>query len=116
MMSRLAFADSVAVPEATILAVGDDFSRARRGRGRKTNATTFASFSEVTPVFVDALDPEIVISSALGHNFDCVDLAEKLSSMGFEGCYRLIADGLPRPDMVLKEIRALFPTLRVELE
>jgi hypothetical protein len=116
MMSRLAFADPVAVPEETILAVGEDFSRARCGRERKTNATTFASFAEVTPVLVDALDPEIVISSVLGHNFDCVDLAEKLCEMGFEGRYRLIADGLPRPDVVIKEIRALFPTLRVELE
>jgi hypothetical protein len=100
-----------------VLAVGDVFSiRTRTAPGVAGDTTAFAEFSEVTPELMEALSPQVVISSVLGRNFDCVDLAERLCEVGFNGCYRLIAHGMPQPDLVLREIRSLFPSLRVELD
>jgi hypothetical protein len=105
------------VAEIVVLAVGDVFSiRTRLDAGVAGDRTAFAEFSEVTPELMEALSPQIVVSSVLGRNFDCVDLAEKLCEVGFNGCYRLIAHGMPQPGLVLREIRSLFPSLRVELD
>jgi hypothetical protein len=104
-------------PEIAVLAVGDVFSlRTRIDAGLAGATTAFAEFSDVTPELMEALSPQIVVSSVLGRNFDCVDLAERLCEVGFRGCYRLIAHGMPQPDLVLREIRSLFPGLRVELD
>ena len=109
--------EPVARPEVVVLAVGDVLTLKT---GSETNlagdTTAFTDFSDVTHDLLDALDPQIVVSSVLGRNFDCVDLAEKLDSIGFRGCYRLIGHGIPQPELVLREIRSLFPSLRVELD
>lgn len=103
--------------EVVVLAIGDVFSiRTRIDADLAGDRTAFAEYGEVTPELLEALRPQVVVSSVLGRNFDCVDLAEKLSGYGFEGCYRLIAHGMPQPELVLREIRALFPELRVELD
>lgn len=103
--------------ETVVLAVGDVFSLTTRIiADRAGEKTAFADFSEVTPELVDSLSPEIVVSSVVGRNFDCVDLAEKLSSIDFSGCYRLIAHGLPQPELVLREMRGLFPGLNIQLD
>ena len=100
-----------------ILAVGDVLSlRSRSEADIAGDATAFANFADVTQELVDALDPQIVVSSVLGRNFDCVDLAERLDHLGFRGRYCLIAHGIPEPGLVLREIRSLFPALQVELD
>lgn len=100
-----------------VLAVGDVFSiRSRIDADLAGDRTAFAEFTEITPELMDALRPQVVVSSILGRNFDCVDLAEKLCEVRFTGCYRLIAHDMPQPDLVLGEIRSLFPGLRVELD
>jgi hypothetical protein len=104
-------------PEVIVLAVGEALSLRKRSVAEGAHeATTFADFSEVSGELIEALDPHIVVSSVLGRNFDCVDLAERLEDLGFRGRYRLIGYGVPQPDLVLREIRSLFPSLTVELE
>ncbi len=120
-MNRLAFGEDLesgrAMSAANVLAVGDTLSPGLHAAvDPDGDSTTFASYSDVTPSLVDTLGPEVVVSLVLGSSFDCVDLAEKLSAMGFDGRYCLIAHGLPRPDLILREIRSLFPMLKVELE
>lgn len=103
--------------EVLVLAVGDVFPLAARiNADLEGGRTAFADFSDVTHDLVATLAPQVVISSVLGRNFDCVDLAEKLAALGFRGCYRLIGHGIPRPELVVREIRALFPGLHVELD
>lgn len=103
--------------QVVVLAVGDILSLENRPEPDLSEPTTaFADFSEVTGELVEALEPQVVVSSVLGRNFDCVDLAERLADIGFRGCYRVIGHGLPQPDLVLREIRSLFPSLRVELD
>lgn len=100
-----------------VLAVGDVLSlRTRVGSHQANETLAFADFLDVTDELVEALNPEVVVSSVLGRNFDCVDLAEKLDEIGFRGRYRLIGHGIPQPELVLREIRSLFPSLAVELD
>lgn len=114
---RSAFESDGRGSEVVVLAVGDVFSiRTRLDADVAGDRTAFAEFAEVTPELLDALRPEVVVSSVLGRNFDCVDMAEKLCAVGFSGCYRLIAHGMPQPNLVLREIRSLFPALHVELD
>ena len=122
-MTRLAvrhqdlFQDGRAATEIVVLAVGDVFSiRTRIDADLAGDRTAFAEFSEVTSDLMEALRPQVVVSSVLGRNFDCVDLAERLSEIGFDGSYRLIAHGMPEPDLVRREIESLFPDLQVELD
>lgn len=108
--------DPVAVENVVALAVGDVSSWWSRQDGDLADRpAAFADFSDVTPDLIEALNPEIVVSSVFGRNFDCVDLAQRLSDIGYEGRYRMIGYGMPQPDLVLREIKALFPELRVEM-
>ena len=109
--------EPAAKSEVVVLAVGDVlWLRTRSDADLAGGATAFADFADVTHELVDALDPQIVVSSVLGRNFDCLDLAEKLDGIGFRGRYCLIAHGIPEPELVLREVRSLFPALRVELD
>ena len=103
--------------EVVVLAVGDVLSlKARVDADLAGDTTALADFVEVTPELMQVLRPHVVVSSVLGRNFDCVDLAERLSDIGFDGHYRLIGHGIPQPELVLRELRSLFPNLRVELD
>lgn len=108
--------ETVADVEPVVLAVGDLFSLKVQMDGRRVADAAFADFADVDAELIRSLRPNLVISAMLARNFDCVDLAERLSTIGFEGSYRLLSHGVPQPELVLHEIRSLFPDLRIELE
>ena len=74
-----------------------------------------------TPVFLgyDRLDrdlirkiaPERVLSWLFCNDYDAYDVAFLLTTSGFRGKYRAIADSLPEPAAVTREIRGCFPGL-----
>jgi hypothetical protein len=97
-----------------MLAVGDGFSSDAVREAASAN-TAFADYADVTRELMHALRPQIVISSMLARNFDCVDLAGRLSAIGFRGTYRLIGHGMPEPELIVRELRSLFPGLEVDL-
>jgi hypothetical protein len=121
-VNRLAVCDkevsaSDSESDFVVLAVGDVLSlTTRMSADLAADTTAFAEFVDVTPELMSELAPQVVVSSVLGRNFDCVDLAERLNEVGFEGCYRLIGHGMPEPLLVLREIRSLFPSLHVEMD
>ena len=95
-----------------ILAVGDSEEWLRQGnRSLTKGSVVFASIEEVTPTLVGRLCPTVVISPALSHRFDCIDLAQILHGIGFKGRYRAVSTELPNPDMVEREIGYLCPGL-----
>lgn len=122
-MSRVAIRElqpsdeAIMASEVVVLAVGDVLSLRRSAKSNLAgDATAFADFADVTRELIEVLEPQVVVSSVLGRNFDCVDLAERLDGFGFRGCYRLIGHGIPQPELVLRELRSLFPSLCVELD
>ena len=99
-----------------VLAVGDR-SRARRSERNRSGDSriSFVEFHELNDCLLQRVRPGVVVSSLLGRRFDCVDLAQRLHDLGYKGKYRVLTDELPRPEMVLGELRTLFPGLDVEI-
>lgn len=97
---------------ATILAVGDlDEWTRHRGTLPVDGSLAFASFQGITAELFEILSPQIVLSPLLARGFDCIDLAQMLASIGFTGQYRAIAEDLPNPEIIRREITALCPAL-----
>lgn len=95
-----------------ILAVGDPDEWQRQGNHIPTDGgVAFASIEEVTPELLDRLSPTYVVSPALSHRFDCIDLAQLLHRHGYRGRYRAMSKELPRPELVEREIAQICPDL-----
>lgn len=96
----------------TILAVGDvDEWTRHRGSLPVSGKLAFSSFEGITQELFQIINPEVVFSPILARGFDCIDLAQVLSSIGYPGRYRAIAAALPDPDIVKREIRSMCPGL-----
>jgi hypothetical protein len=104
-----------AIRPVIVLAVGDGFSNSDACDAASRASTAFTDYADVGAELIHALRPQVVISSMLARNFDCVDLAERLVAIGFEGTYRLIGHGIPEPELVVRELQSLFPGLKVDL-
>jgi hypothetical protein len=73
-------------------------------------------FEGVTAPLLARLKPQFVVSALFTPGFDILDLAQCLQSCGFQGAYRAINDGaLPKPALVLREVRASCPGLDVDI-
>jgi hypothetical protein len=68
-------------------------------------------FHEVTDDLLAQLVPRLILSPLLARTFDCVDLAQRLGSLGYTGPYRAIDSGLPDPALIVREVRSLVPGL-----
>ena len=75
----------------------------------------FAEFWEVTPELLSMLAPSVVLAPVLARGFDCVDLGARLFDCGFVGRYIIMAPSLPDPNLVLRELRSLFPGLDIDI-
>lgn len=96
----------------TVLAVGDVQEWRRSGREIPADSKlAFADFTSVTEELFDLIAPTLVLSPLLARGFDCSDLAQVLTSLGFKGRYRAVADALPDPEMIRREIASLCPGL-----
>lgn len=76
---------------------------------------TMANFSELTPERFTGWEADMVLSPLFSSEFDCHELAERLTSLGFSGQYRAVATWLPNPGLVKREIRARFPGLDFDI-
>ena len=95
-----------------ILAVGSAAEWREGGnRLQADGRVAFSSLEEVSEESLARLCPTVILSPVLARNFDCIDLAQKLFSLGFRGRYRAVTDQLPDPEMVEREIRHLCPGL-----
>lgn len=99
-------------PFVSVLAVGDTDEWLRRKRpvppGGRIILTSFADLSRE---LLDRVKPRLVLSPLLARDFDCIDLAQMLFTLGFAGQYRVVSSDLPDPRVVVAEIRGLCPGL-----
>jgi hypothetical protein len=75
----------------------------------------FIEFGDLTPEILHSICPDSVISPAISSQFDCLDLAEFLSAARYKGAYRVIARGLPRPEIIRNELRSFYPELDFDM-
>lgn len=57
----------------------------------------------------------MVVSLAISREFDCFDVAQVLTFVGFAGRHRILPVGLPNPAILLREARRQFPDLDIDL-
>jgi hypothetical protein len=97
---------------ATVLAVGDiDEWRRHGGDLPADSRLAFTDFRSVTAELFQVMAPTLVLSPLLARGFDCIDLAQVLHAMGYRGRYRAVADLLPDPGMIRREIATICPGL-----
>ncbi len=68
-------------------------------------------FDELRDAVLAIHDPQLIFSPVVAKGFDCIDVAARLSELAYAGAYRAIAHRLPNPDIVKREVRAVFPGL-----
>lgn len=97
---------------AAVLAVGDTREWIGSGRRIVTDGEVFlVDFHEVTTDLLSGIAPRLVLSPLLARTFDCVDLAQRLGRLRYEGPYRAIDSGLPDPMLIVREVKLLVPGL-----
>jgi len=71
----------------------------------------FVDFDDVTYQTLEKIKPQVILSPLLGRTFDAVEVARRLEAMDYRGCYRVVTDGVPEPDVVKREVSAIAPKL-----
>ena len=54
---------------------------------------------------------DLVLSPVVAKDFDCIDVALLLTELGYVGAYRAVGRQLPKPDIVMREVKAACPKL-----
>ena len=74
--------------------------------GAAIPATTVA-FDRLTPLMLRAMGTQVVLSCAVTPTFDAYEVAARLNALGFAGRYIALAQSLPDPHLIRREINAL---------
>ena len=61
------------------------------------------------------LQPELILSALILGRYDVIDLAEMLSTLGYQGQYRAVCPYLPQPDLVRADVAQQAPDLDFDL-
>ena len=103
-------------PAPFILVVGEASHWRTAGKNLPVdNQLIFVDFEEVTGELLETLSPNIVLSPLLCASFDCLDLAQVLQRLGYNGRYRVLTQNVPDPMLVKCEIRSISPSIDFDL-
>ena len=95
-----------------VLAIGDMREWHRiKGDFDVSSQIAFADFPDLSSAMLSVLQPELIVSPLLTSTFDCIDLSTWLASVNYKGQYRALSFALPRPEIVIREIKTLCPDL-----
>lgn len=102
--------------EPTLLVVGDLRRWQLAGRALPSgDGLFFASFIELTREFLEHTMPDLILSPLVAQDFDAVDVARRLINAGYEGRYRAVAERIPQPEVVRREVNAIAPNLDFDI-
>lgn len=71
----------------------------------------FCGFDDLTPEYLDQIEPSVILSALACRDFDVLDLALRLKELAFSGRFRVLVRDLPQPEVVTREVRAAAPGL-----
>ena len=71
----------------------------------------FTSFDDLSSDLLSRTMTNIVLSALWTEEFDAMDLAGKLSMLGYVGRYRVVSDRVPKPELIASEIGKVYPFL-----
>ena len=98
-----------------IIAVGEPTEWTKKRNPLPSENVAFVSFQDITDITLDHLAPSIIYSPVLAQRFDCIELAVLLHNLGFKGEYRAVARDLPKPDLIVREVRQICPRLSFQI-
>ncbi len=100
-----------------MLAVGTRLAElSRNERPPVSGSVVHVEFSDISSTLIESLRPSLVLTPLLSRWFDCIELAQRLSECGYSGSLHILADGIPRPQIVLNEVREVCPDLAVQID
>ncbi len=99
-----------------LLAIGDPDEWCEQGNALPIGGQmSFLAFHELSEAAIEHFQPSVIYSPVLAHDFDCIEVAMLLSTLGFDGIYRAFATDLPRPDVIEREVRQLCDDFTFEI-
>jgi hypothetical protein len=104
-------------PQNSLTLMVGDATRLQSVRPQITskNAIFFIEYSDLTPQIFKAFNPTVVLSPAMSNSFDCLDLAEFLTTCSYTGQYRISLKSIPYPEIILREVRQKHPHLDFDI-
>ncbi|GAD56384.1 hypothetical protein [Limimaricola cinnabarinus] len=91
-------------------------SRAVRVPAETLQDLRYCGFDQVTSELLYCLKPVMIVSDLMGPRFDAVDLALRLTALGYDGPYRvLVRTSVRGAWMVRDEIRTIAPWIDFDL-
>ncbi len=102
--------------EPIMLVVGNLRSWKRQGLAIPSiDGFHFVGLQDVTADLLSTLRPDVVLSALMAESFDALDLARRLSGLGYCGLYRALTNDLPNPSAIVAEVRACAPGIDFDL-
>ena len=99
-----------------ILAVGSLEEWSQQGFSTPgSRGVIYLEFHQVTEEVIREMSPGVVMSPVLARDFDCIELAIQLHNLGFDGSYRAVGKGLPKPRLIEREVAQMCPRLNFEI-
>lgn len=102
--------------QVTVLAVGDPEEWRRQGHVLPDEKLAFLAFEELTEETMQHYSPSVIFSPVLAHGFDCIELTLLLRNLSYKGAYRAVAQDLPKPALIEREVSQLYPALDFKIE
>lgn len=102
--------------QSTILAVGDPDEWQHQFQSLPQENLAFLAFREVTEAALEEFSPAVIISPVLAKGFDCIELTLLLRNLGYKGAYRALAQDMPKPALIEREVMQLYPDLNFKIE
>ncbi|MGJ8587075.1 MAG: hypothetical protein ACSHXW_02890 [Yoonia sp.] len=75
----------------------------------------FTDLDGLTSELLSEIDPDLILSPLFGGNFDVIDVAQRLTELGYEGRYRAISENMPDSEMIRREVCAQSEGLDFDL-
>jgi hypothetical protein len=72
---------------------------------------TFIDVASLTADLLATSPPDIILSPLVARDYDAVEIARILGQLKFAGRYRVVTDGLPDPDLIMREVSNVAPDL-----
>lgn len=75
----------------------------------------FTDLCNLTEELLCTFDPDLILSPLFAGGFDVIDVAQRLTQLGYQGQYRAITENMPDVAMILNEVRTQAEGLDFDL-
>lgn len=100
----------------TVIAVGDPEEWQRQGHDLPPQNLVFVNFEDLSEATLERFRPTVILSPVLAIGYDCIEVTLRLRNLGYKGVYRAVAQNMPRPELIEREVSQLYPELNFKID